>query len=181
MEAGLLWPGIRGMTYQRLKSDGIQWPCPTLNHPGTPYLFKDAFPVGKPSFRSIMATESNELPDDDYPFILTTGRILFHYHTGTMSRRSKALEAIAPEAFVELNEQDAAEMEINDADRVTVSSRRGHIRLKARVGDRVGKGVLFIPFHYKEASANLLTNDALDPISKIAEAKVCAVKLEKVD
>jgi predicted molibdopterin-dependent oxidoreductase YjgC len=181
MEAGLLWPGIRGMTYQRLKSDGMQWPCPTLNHPGTPYLFKDAFPVGKPAFRSIVPTESNELPDDDYPFILTTGRILFHYHTGTMSRKSKALEAIAPEAFVELNEQDADEMEISDADRVTVSSRRGHIRLKARVGDRVGKGVLFIPFHYKEASANLLTNDALDPISKIAEAKVCAVKLEKVE
>jgi len=179
MEAGLLWPGIRGMTYQRLKSDGLQWPCPTQNHPGTPYLFKDTFPVGKAKFRAIIPTESNELPDNDYPFILTTGRILFQYHTGTMSRKSKALEAAAPEAFVELNEKDATEMEISDADRVTVSSRRGHITLKAKVGDRVGKGVLFIPFHYKEASANLLTNDALDPISKIAEAKVCAVKLEK--
>ncbi len=180
MEAGLLWQGIRGMTYQRLKGDGLQWPCPSQNHPGTPYLFKDTFPVGKAAFRSIVPTESNELPDDDYPFILTTGRILFQYHTGSMSRKSKALESVAPKSFVELNEQDAAEMDIHDAEDVTVSSRRGSITLKARVGDRVGKGVVFIPFHYKEASANKLTNNALDPISKIAEAKVCAVKLEKI-
>lgn len=179
MEAGLLWPGIRGMTYQRLKSDGLQWPCPTQSHPGTPYLFKDTFPVGKAAFRSIVPVESNELPDSYYPFVLTTGRILFQYHTGTMSRKSKALEAVAPESFVELNEQDAAEMKISDAEQVTVTSRRGSITLKAKVGDRVGKGVVFIPFHYKEASANVLTNSALDPISKIAEAKVCAVKLEK--
>jgi formate dehydrogenase alpha subunit len=181
METGLLWPGIRGMTYQRLKSDGLQWPCPTQNHPGTPFLFKDTFPVGKAGFRTIIATKSNELPDDDYPFILTTGRILFQYHTGTMTRRSKALEAAAPEPFVELNEQDAEEMGISEAEKVTVTSRRGTISLKARVGDRVGPGVLFIPFHYKEASANLLTNDALDPISKIAEAKVCAVRLDKME
>lgn len=180
MEAGLLWPGIRGMTYQRLKSDGLQWPCPTQNHPGTPYLFKDTFPVGKAAFRSIVPTDSNELPDKEYPFILTTGRILFQYHTGTMSRRSKALEKVAPESFVELNEADAAEMEIGDAEKIVVTSRRGSITLKAKVGDRVGKGVVFIPFHYSEASANVLTNNALDPISKIAEAKVCAVRLEKV-
>jgi predicted molibdopterin-dependent oxidoreductase YjgC len=180
-EAGLLWPGIRGMTYQRLKSDGLQWPCPTQSHPGTPYLFKGTFPVGKAAFRKIMPTESNELPDGDYPFILTTGRILFQYHTGTMTRRSKGLEAVAPESFVEINNYDAEQMGIKDEEMVKVSSRRGSITLKAKVGDRVGKGVLFVPFHYHEASANVLTNDALDPISKIAEAKVCAVRLEKTD
>ena len=179
-EVSLLWPGIRGMTYQRLKSDGLQWPCPSQSHPGTPYLFKDTFPVGKAAFRSIMATPSNELPDEDYPFILTTGRILFQYHTGTMSRKSKPLEAVAPEPFVEISEQDAIQMGVEDKDKVTVKSRRGSITLKAKVGDRVDKGVLFIPFHYKEASANQLTNCALDPISKIAEAKVCAVMLEKI-
>jgi len=179
MEAGLLWTAIRGMTYQRLKSDGLQWPCPTQSPSDTPYLFKDSFPVGKAAFRSIIPTESNEQPDKKYPFILTTGRILFQYHSGSMSRRSKALEAVAPEAYVEINKQDAAELGISDGEKVNLSSRRGHISLKARVGERVGKGVLFVPFHYREASANLLTNDALDPICKIAEAKVCAVRLEK--
>ena len=167
------------MTYQRLRGDGLQWPCPSQSHPGTPYLFKDSFPVGKAAFRTIMATPSNELPDDDYPFVLTTGRLLFQYHTGTMTRKSKALEAVAPEPFLEISEQDAVELGIQDMEKVTVKSRRGSITLKAKIGDRVGKGVVFIPFHYKEASANELTNSALDPISKIAEAKVCAVSLEK--
>ncbi len=180
LEAGLLWPGIRGMTYQRLKPNGLQWPCPSQNHPGTPYLFRDTFPVGKAAFRSILATDSNELPDTEYPFILTTGRILFQYHTGSMSRRSRALESAAPKAFVEINESDARKMYIQDADLVTVTSRRGSITLSARLGERVDRGVVFIPFHYKEAAANLLTNNALDPISKIAEAKVCAVKLNRV-
>jgi predicted molibdopterin-dependent oxidoreductase YjgC len=98
-----------------------------------------------------------------------------------MTRRSKALEAAAPHAFIEINENDAAKMEIQDSEPVTVTSRRGSITLPARLGDRVGPGVVFIPFHYKEAAANLLTNNALDPISKIAEAKVCAVKIDKIE
>ncbi len=180
MEAGLLWPAIRGMTYQRLSHAGLQWPCPNQTHPGTPYLFKEGFPVGKPAFMAILPTEPNEMPDDKYPFILTTGRTLFQYHTGTMSRKSAALEAAAPEAFVEMSETDATAMDILNNEMVTVSSRRGSISLKARVGNKVANGVVFIPFHYKEASANILTNDALDPISKIAEAKVCAVKVTKI-
>ncbi len=180
LEAGLLWPGIRGMTYQRLKNGGIQWPCPSQGHPGTPYLFRDSFPVGRPAFRSITPTESDELVDSDYPYVLTTGRILFQYHTGSMTRRSKALETVAPCPFIEINHRDAALLEILDEDPVTVTSRRGTISLIARVGDRVGPGVVFIPFHYREAAANLLTNNALDPICKIAEAKVCAVRIDKV-
>jgi len=179
MEAGLLWPALRGMTYERLKNGGLQWPCPSQNDPGTQYLFKNGFPLGKASFVAVPTIVSQEVPDDEYPFILTTGRILFQYHTGTMSRRSRVLEAVAPEPFIEVNEADAERLDIRDTDMLTVTSRRGEIQVKARVGDKVGPGVVFIPFHYKEAAANLLTNDVLDPICKIAEAKVCAVKVEK--
>ena len=179
MEAGLLWPALRGMTYERLKNGGLQWPCPSQNDPGTQYLFKNGFPLGKASFVAVPGLASREVPDDEYPFILTTGRILFQYHTGTMSRRSKVLEAAAPEPFIEMNAADAERLGVKDSEVLTVSSRRGEIELKARVGDVVAPGVVFIPFHYKEAAANLLTNDALDPISKIAEAKVCAVRLSK--
>jgi formate dehydrogenase alpha subunit len=180
LEVGLLWPALRGMTYERLKNGGLQWPCRSQNDPGTPYLFKDGFPVGKASFVAVPGLVSKEVPDKEYPFILTTGRILFQYHTGTMSRRSRVLEAAAPEPFIELNEADADRLGVNDSDVLTVTSRRGEIQVKARVGDIVGPGVVFIPFHYKEAAANLLTNDALDPVCKIAEAKVCAVKVEKI-
>ncbi len=181
-EVHLLWPALRGMTYQRLKEHGLQWPCPTRNHPGTRFLFKDEFPRpgGKALFTEVPYVKSAELPDEKYPFVLTTGRLLFQYHTGTMTRRSKGLEAAAPEALLELNPADAEELGVVDLDMVKVGSRRGEISLKAKVTKRVPPKVVFIPFHYKEAAANVLTNDALDPVCKIAEAKVCAVKLEKV-
>jgi formate dehydrogenase alpha subunit len=178
-EVAGLWPAMGGMTYQRLNGDGLQWPCPTRSHPGTPFLYKNGFPLGRASFVTVPGLSSAEQPDDEYPLILTTGRILFHYHTGTMTRKSKALETVAPEAFIEVNEKDAEQMGIGEGELLTVTSRRGEIQVKARVGDIVGPGVVFIPFHYKEAAANLLTNDALDPICKIAEAKVCAVRVEK--
>jgi formate dehydrogenase alpha subunit len=184
LEAQLLWPAMRGMTYQRLKNGGLQWPCPTRSHPGTPYLFKESFTrgsEGKALFTAIPDVKSKELPDKEYPFVLTTGRILFHYHTGTMTRRSKGLEAVAPEPFIELNPADAKKNGFSDAEMVKVSSRRGNISLKVKVTERVPPKVVFIPFHYKEAAANILTNDALDPVCKIAEAKVCAVKIEKAD
>jgi len=184
LEAQLLWPAMRGMTYQRLKDGGLQWPCPTRSHPGTPYLFKENFPrgsEGKALFTVIPHVESKELPDKEYPFVLTTGRILFHYHTGTMTRRSKGLEAVAPEPFIELNPADAKKSGFSDGEMVKVSSRRGNISLKVKVTERVPPKVVFIPFHYKEAAANILTNDALDPVCKIAEAKVCAVRIEKAD
>ena len=125
-------------------------------------------------------TPSKELPDEEYPFMLSTGRHLFHYHTGTMIRKGDALNSVAPEAYVELNPDDAKRMDIDNGQRVRVSSRRGAIEVKVLYSERVGEGKVFIPFHYKEAAANVLTNTALDPVSKIPELKVCAVKIEKI-
>lgn len=176
-----VWVGMAGMSYSRLGSSGLQWPCPAEDHPGTPYLFKEEFPRpgGKAQFSVVPYVSSKELPDEEYPFLLTTGRELFHYHTGTMTRRSVGLDAIAPEPYIQLNPMDAATLGVNDGDKINVRSRRGEIYLAARVTEIVPQGVVFIPFHYKEASANILTSDAMDPICKIMEAKVCAVSLEK--
>lgn len=180
-EVASLWAGIGGMNYDRLEENGIQWPCPEEGHPGTPYLFKEMFPRegGKALFTVVPQVISNELPDKEFPFILTTGRELFHYHTGTMTRRSTGLDAVSPCAFIELNPNDAIKLGIAEGENVTVSSRRGTIKVKTRVTDMVPQDVVFIPFHYKEAAANILTNDALDPVCKIMEAKVCAVRIEK--
>ena len=179
-EMGRLWPALAGITYRRLEENGIQWPCPTEDHPGTPFLFEDAFPRGKARFTAVEWHAPDEMPDEEYPLVLTTGRVLAQYHTGSMTRRSKVLEGIAPHAFVELNPDDAGNLDINDGETVRAASRRGSISLAVRVTDRVAPGIVFIPFHYREAAANLLTNDALDPVCKIPEAKVCAVRLEKV-
>lgn len=180
-EASALWPAIGGMSHNRLAKESLQWPCPTLDHPGTPYLFKEMFARegGKALFTAVPHVVSSELPDAEYPLLLTTGRQLFHYHTGTMTRRSKGLDKVAPEAFIELNPINADQLGLTDAQQVTVVSRRGSIRLKTKITQVVPQDVVFIPFHYKEASANMLTSDALDPICKIMEAKVCAVRIEK--
>ena len=167
-EAASLWPGIAGISYDRLEKESPQWPCPSADHPGTEYLFKESFSRegGKALFTPVPFVASKELPDKEYPFVLTTGRELFHYHTGTMTRRSTGLNAVAPEAFVEVNPVDAEVMGIADGRKLTVSSRRGSISLKARVSDIVPPNVVFIPFHYTEAAANLLTSDAMDPVCK---------------
>lgn len=179
-EIGSIWQAVAGITYGRIAKSGIQWPCPTSNHPGTPYLFKGGFPRGKASFSVIEYKPSKELPDEEYPFMLSTGRHLFHYHTGTMIRKGDALNSIIPEAYIELNPDDALHLKVKSNQNVKVSSRRGSIEVKVQVSERVAKGMVFIPFHYKEAAANMLTNTALDPISKIPELKVCAVKIEKL-
>jgi predicted molibdopterin-dependent oxidoreductase YjgC len=173
------WPAIAGINYKRLEDGGIQWPCPAEDHPGTPVLFEAGFPRGLASFTPITWRAPEELPDDEYPFILTTGRVLSQYHTGTMTRRSKVLENVDRGPVIEMNPADAEGLQLKAGDPVTVSSRRGSITVPVLVTDRINKGVTFIPFHYKEAAANLLTNDALDPDCKIPEAKVCAVKVEK--
>lgn len=180
-EVAELWPAITGMSYERLEQDSLQWPCPAEDHPGTPYLFKEVFPRegGKAQFTVVPHVISSELPDSEYPYLLTTGRELFHYHTGTMTRRSTGLNIVAPEAFMEVNPEDADALSVVDGEKVIVTSRRGTINLKTRVTEIVPPKVVFIPFHYKEAAANMLTSDALDPICKIMEAKVCAVKIEK--
>lgn len=180
-EIASLWSGMAGMSYGRLGNEGLQWPCPDENHPGTPYLHKggSSRPDGKAVLTVVPYVSSRELPDDQYPYMLTTGRELFHYHTGTMTRRSAGLHAVAPEPFIELNPADASELAVEHGEMLKVSSRRGTIDIKAKVTEIVPPGVVFIPFHYTEAAANILTNDAMDPVCKIMEAKVCAVKIEK--
>jgi formate dehydrogenase alpha subunit len=179
-EIGSLWKGVTGITYGRIRDRGIQWPCPTLDHPGTPYLFKGGFPRGKAVFTQVDYVPSKEIPDKKYPFMLSTGRHLFHYHTGTMIRKGDVLHGIEPEAYVEVNPDDAGSLGLRDGQKVRISSRRGSIEIKVRLSERVGKNRVFIPFHYKDAAANVLTNTALDPVCKIPELKVCAVKIELV-
>ena len=180
-EIAQLTPIYGGVSYERLEKEGfLQWPVPAADHPGTPYLHKGKFSRGLGRFHAIHFQEAAELPDEEYPFILTTGRLMFHWHTGTMTRRSEKLHQEAPEAYVEMHPDDAARIGLDGAKRVRVASRRGGIELMARVTSRIRPGVVFIPFHFAEAAANALTHAALDPIAKIPEYKVCAVKVEPV-
>jgi predicted molibdopterin-dependent oxidoreductase YjgC len=174
-------PSYAGISYERLGTQGLQWPCPTEDHPGTPILHVGSFPKGKGQFTPCEFREPAETPDAEYPLVLTTGRLLFHYHTGTMTRRSPSLVREIDRAFVEVNPADAKELGIGEGERVKVSSRRGSVEVDAKVTERVGKGVIFMPFHFAEAAANTLTNSALDPKSKIPELKVCAASLQKLN
>jgi len=178
-EIARVTPSYGGVSFERLEQEGfLQWPVPAADHPGTPYLHKDKFSRGLGRFHAIHFKEAAELPDEDYPFILTTGRLMFHYHTGTMTRRSEKLEQEVPEAYVELHPSDAERIGLDGGRYVRVSSRRGEIELMARVTPRIRPGVVFIPFHFVEAAANALTHAALDPVAKIPEYKVCAVRVE---
>jgi formate dehydrogenase alpha subunit len=178
-EISHLTPSYGGINYDRLEVLGsLQWPCPNPDHPGTPYLHKDKFARGLGKFFALPFKEADELIDDQYPFTLTTGRIMFHFHTGTMTRRSKKLVSEVPEAYIEMHPEDAQKVGLNGHQRVRVISRRGEIELEARITEKIKPGVVFIPFHFAEAAANTLTNSAIDPIAKIPEYKVCAVKVE---
>ncbi|HUV55660.1 MAG TPA: formate dehydrogenase subunit alpha, partial [Dehalococcoidales bacterium] len=179
-EACQVTPLCHGMSYKALEQpDGLQWPCPSEGHPGTTILHQQQFTRGKGKFHPIVYKEPAEVPDKDYPYLLTTGRVIAQWHTGSMTRRSPALESEFPESFIEINPDDAKKLGIKDKEPVKVSSRRGEIQVKSLVTDRIKPGIVFIPFHYAEAAANVLTNPALDPIAKIPEFKVCAVKIEK--
>jgi formate dehydrogenase alpha subunit len=180
LEIGKAWQAMSGMTYARIDERGLQWPCPTLDHPGTPYLFKGGFPRGKGRFTTVTYKPSVEQTDKEYPFLLTTGRLLFQYHTGSMTRRVKQIDQVSPEAFIEINPADAKALSLAEGTKVNVTSRRGSITVKTHVTKRPGKGVVFIPFHFTEAAANMLTSNAsLDPIAKIPSFKVSAVRIEK--
>jgi formate dehydrogenase alpha subunit len=173
-------PSYAGITYARLETEGgLQWPCPTTDHPGTVYLHKGQFARGKGAFFAIDHRDPAEMPDADYPLILTTGRVLYQYHTGTMSRRAPGLEEKAPECRVEIAPGDAIDYGIGDGEPVRLRTRRGEIVARAQVSPKAVAGTIFIPFHYFEASANKLTIAALDPVAKIPEYKVCAVHIEK--
>ena len=179
-EIAQLTPIYGGMCYNRLDNGGLQWPCLDINHLGTKYLHKDKFSRGKGKFTAVEFKAAAELPDEEYPLLLTTGRVLYHFHTGTVTRRSKGLNEIYPDALVEISPHDAEELKIKNGEFVEVTSRRGKIKAKAKVTEKSGRGEVFISFHFKEAAVNLLTNAALDPIAKIPEYKVCAVKVKKV-
>jgi formate dehydrogenase alpha subunit len=179
-EINRVTPSYRGITFERLDLLGsLQWPCPHTEHPGTPYLHKDKFVRGLGLFHAVDHQPPAEEPDGDYPFLLTTGRIMFHYHTGTITRRITKLEHEVPGCYVEIHPQDAQRIGLDGHKRVRVISRRGEITAAAKITERVEPGVIFIPFHFAEAAANVLTNPALDPIAKIPEYKVCAVRVEK--
>jgi formate dehydrogenase alpha subunit len=179
-EINALTPSYAGITYQRLeKCHGLQWPCPNEEHPGTPYLHKDRFSKGLGTFLPCHFKPLAEVPDEEYDFVLTTGRIYYHYHTGTMTRRISILEREAPAPFVEINPDDAKRLGVRSNDMVEVTSRRGSIKARAEVTTRVPKKVVFSTFHFHEAPVNLLTNPAFDPLSKIPEYKGCAVKVRR--
>lgn len=178
-EMARVTPSYAGMDYYRLDQGGLQWPCPTKEHAGTKYLHKDKFVRGKGKFHAVEWIPPAEPTDGEYPFLMTTGRVLYQYHTGTMTRRSEGLDGCAPECFVEVNTVDATKLGLANGEMVKVTSRRGTLTAKARVSEMTDVGTIFIPFHYHEAPVNNLTISALDPQAKIPEYKVCAVKVEK--
>jgi formate dehydrogenase alpha subunit len=180
-EIAALTPIYGGVSYDRLEDAGdVQWPVPTVDHPGTPYLHKGKFSRGLGHFTAVAFQEPAEAPSDEYPLTLTTGRIMFHYHTGSMTRRSEKLDREVPEGYVEISPEDADRLGLGKSERVRVVSRRGMIETRAWITRRVPPGIVFIPFHFAEAAANVLTNPALDPVAKIPEYKVAAVRVEKV-
>jgi formate dehydrogenase alpha subunit len=179
-EMAFLTPDFQGITHKRIeREDGVHWPCPAPEHPGTPYLFSDTFPSGKGQLTPLDYRPSTELPDEDYPYILSTGRVLYHWHGGTMTRRSK-LDDIYPEPTVEIHPEDAQSLGVQADEWIKVRSRRGAITVKALVTERSPEGMVFIPFHFAEAAANELTQDVRDPKAKIPDYKVCAVAIERM-
>jgi formate dehydrogenase alpha subunit len=178
-ELSRVTPSYAGITYDRIATEGLHWPCPTPEHPGTPILHREQFTRGKGLFHAIDYTPPAELTDDEYPLFLTTGRVLYHYHTGTMTMKTEGLNERAPECFVEISPKDAALYELTDGMEVEIASRRGKIEAKVQVSPKAVAGTIFIPFHFAKAAANRLTNAVLDPVSKIPEFKVCAVRLSR--
>jgi predicted molibdopterin-dependent oxidoreductase YjgC len=172
-------PQYAGISYARLGLRGIQWPCPDSSHPGTPILHSGKIARGKGLLVGVEFRPPAETPDKEYPFVLTTGRDYYQYHSATMTRKSWLLNNYCPESMAEINPEDGKNLGINDGDWIKITSRRGHVIVKAKYADRVPKGVVFKRFHFYEAAVNKLTNPILDPTSKIPELKVSAVKIEK--
>ncbi|OFW60205.1 MAG: formate dehydrogenase [Candidatus Solincola sediminis] len=178
-EIASLVPSYAGIRHNRLNKGGLQWPCPDIDHPGTPILHVGRFSKGKASFNPVDYLPSIEPPDEEYPFVLTTGRILYHYHSGSMSRRSHNLEEKVSAGRVDINPEDARRLGLREGDGVRLASRRGDLISHAHISSRQPPGSIFATFHFSEETANLLTNPALDPVSKIPDLKVCAIKVER--
>jgi formate dehydrogenase alpha subunit len=182
-ELARLTPFLGGMSHARLDRDGgLQWPCPTADHPGSRFLYAESFPLGKARFVPALQTvEAAELPDSEFPFLLNTGRLLYHWHGGTLTRRVQGLLEMAPRLEVALHPSDARRLGVDTGARLRVSSRRGELTGYARVTEAVRPGALFVPFvKLADSAANFLTNPAFDPASKIPEYKVCAVRVERL-
>jgi predicted molibdopterin-dependent oxidoreductase YjgC len=179
-EIRTLAPSWAGISYDRLRGGGLQYPVPTADHAGTPFLFGERFPTpdGRAHCHPVEYADPGELPDAEFPFVMCTGRQLYHWHTGTMTRRSRGLDAREPVATVEVNPEDAAELGLTDGDLVRITSRRNTMLIGVRISERVARRQVFVPFHFREAAANLLTNPVLEPHAKMAALKVCAVRLE---
>mgnify|MGYP000170984684 CR=1 FL=1 len=180
-EINRVTPSYGGITLDRLKNSwGLQWPCPDEEHPGTPFLHKERFSRGLGRFEGKEYLPPAELPDEEYPFVLTTGRVAFQYHTRTMTKRVPILDREAPKPFLEMNRQDARRLRVREGSMVAVESRRGQLRLPVRLSSEVPEGVVFSPFHYSDANINELTTSAADPVAKIPELKSCAVSIRRV-
>jgi len=179
-EIRALVPAYGGISWERVEGDGLQWPCPDDSHPGTPVLHVESFPRGKARMKAVPYRPAAEEPDEAYPLVLTTGRLLAQFHTGTMTRRCTGMDELAGPG-VWLSGEDAGELGISDGDIVEVTTRRGSVRAPAVVTPQLGRGTIFIPFHFREAAANVLTNPALDGEAKIPEYKVCAARVRRVD
>jgi predicted molibdopterin-dependent oxidoreductase YjgC len=167
------------LNYARIENEGIPWPCPTEDHPGTPILHVGQFSRGKGLFHPVEFKGADENPDSEFPLILTTGREHQHYHSGTMTRRCARINDCFPEGFMEMHPVDAGELGVATGDTVSVASRRGEITTKVKVVESTLPGTVFMSFHYSESPVNVLTNPAVCPTAKIPEYKVCAVKVQK--
>jgi len=178
-EMAALTPSYAGISYDRIDKVGLQWPCPTRDHPGTKYLHEGRFTRGRGLFHVIKFRPPDESPDAEYPFLLSTGRTLYHYNVGNMTRKAEAIDQRQPSNFVEMNSADAARLGISDGDDARVITRRGAVVVTAHVGEKVRPGGLWMPFHFIETPTNRLTNDAFDNITRTAEYKCCAARLEK--
>lgn len=179
-EIAALTPSMAGISHGRLVPNGLQWPCPNTEHPGTPILHKEKFTRGLGKFTPLTFREPAENPDEEYPFTLNTGRILQHWHGGTLSRRSEGLDWIVPEGEIQINDEDGVKLGIATGDRIRVTSRRGEATAKARLTGKLPRGMVFMNFHFAEVPTNALTGAAVDPVAKIPEYKVSAVKIERV-
>ncbi|MBF0530515.1 MAG: molybdopterin-dependent oxidoreductase, partial [Deltaproteobacteria bacterium] len=180
-EIALLAPQMAGIKYRRLEGDGLQWPVPNEDHIGTSFLHKDGcFTCGLGQFSALDWTPPAEVPDRDYPFVLSTGRRLYHYHTRTQTGRCPGLNDLLSEETVDISPRDAEGLSITDQEFVRVSSRRGQVTVKAKVTDQVPPGTVWMSFHFREGNANWLTNPVFDPVSFTAEYKACAVNIEKL-
>jgi formate dehydrogenase major subunit len=180
--AGLV-PFLGGISHARLdREGGLQWPCPAPDHPGTRFLYAESFPRGKGKFVAVtQGVQAAEMPDPDYPYILNTGRLLYHWHGGTLTRRVEGLLALAPRLEVAIHPLDARRLRVREGDPLRVASRRGELEGFAHLTDAVRVGEIFVPFvRLAESAANFLTNSAHDPATKIPEYKVCAVRLERI-